>query len=94
MADSYLAAADVEALARMLNALLVEHWVLHDRVAVLEELLVERGAIEAGAIEAHRPSADFSARLEALRGTVFANVLGAANSDERRTVDELRRRKP
>ncbi|MEX2495074.1 MAG: hypothetical protein WD448_03240 [Woeseia sp.] len=94
MTDSYLAAADVEALARMLNALLVEHWILYDRVAVLEELLAQRGAIEVGSLETYRPSADFSVRLEALRNTVFANVLGAADGGERRSVDELRRRQP
>lgn len=93
MADSYLVPDDVDALARMLNALLIEHWILYDRVAVLENLLTERGIIEPGSLDAFLPTGEFAASLEAVRERIFSNVLGAA-SGEGRSVDELRKRRP
>lgn len=90
----YLESTDVDALARMLNALLAEHWILHDRTAILEQLLVEHGVLSAEAVERYRPSGEFAQRLEALRNTVFANVLGAPFSNESRTVETLRQRQP
>lgn len=90
----YLEAGDVEALARMLNALLAEHWIMRDRLAVLEQLLVEQGVVQGDAVDRYTPQAEFAEHLEALRNTIFANVLGAPFTQQERTVENLRGRRP
>jgi hypothetical protein len=90
----YLQPSDVEALARMLNALLTEHWIMCDRVVVMERLLIERGALEPGQVDGYVPSGEFAATLEALRNTVFAKVLQAPFASDSRTVENLKACKP
>jgi hypothetical protein len=92
--SEYLHTEDVQALARMLNALLTEHWVVCDRLAVMERLLIERGVLESGQVDGYVPSAEFAASLETLRNTVFAKVLDAPFSNDRRTVEHLKSLKP
>jgi len=91
---SYLEAGDVDAVARMLNALLTEHWIMRDRLAILEQLLVEGGLVQADTIDRYTPDDQFAQRLEALRETTFANVLGAPFAQDGRTVENLRNRRP
>lgn len=93
-AGSYLRAQDVEALGRMLNALLTEHWIVCDRMAVMEQVLSERGILRSGELDRYVPSGEFALRLEALRNTVFAKVLEAPFADDRRTVDHLKSLQP
>lgn len=90
----YLEACDVEAVARMVNALLVEHWIMRDRLAILEQLLIDHGILDDTTIDRYAPTADFAARLEALRDTVFANVLEAPFSEQHRSVENLRAKRP
>ena len=92
--DQYLRAQDVEALGRMLNALLTEHWIVCDRLAVMEQVLTERAVLDPGQLDRYLPSGEFAARLEALRGTVFAKVLEAPFPEDSRTVDHLKSLKP
>ena len=92
--ENYLEPTDVDALARMLNALLTEHWIMRDRLAILEQLLTEGKVIQVDAIDRYTPQAEFAENLEALRDTVFANVLGAPFAQEGRTVENLRSRRP
>ena len=91
---AYLEGSDVEAVARMLNALLTEHWILRDRLAVLEAILGDRGILENGEIDAYVPSEDMAEALETLRNTVFGNVIGAPFAPGEATVAELRKRRP
>lgn len=91
---AYLDGSDVEAVARMLNALLTEHWILRDRLAVLEAVLGERGILEDGEIDAYVPSAEMAEALETLRNTVFGNVIGAPFAPAESTVAEIRQRRP
>ena len=95
---AYLEGSDVEAVARMLNALLTEHWILRDRLAVLERILEailgDRGILENGEIDAYVPSEDMAEALETLRNTVFGNVIGAPFAPGDATVAELRERRP
>lgn len=90
----YLEGSDVEAVARMLNALLTEHWILRDRLAVLERILGDRGILEEGEIDAYVPSEEMAEALETLRNTVFGNVIGAPFAPGEATVAELRKRRP
>lgn len=91
---NYLAPEDIDALARMLNALLIEHWIMRDRLAVLEELLAQERILESEAVDRYVPSGDFAFRLETLRDTIFSKVLDAPFSNDTRTVEDLVRRKP
>jgi hypothetical protein len=90
----YLEAGDVDAVARMLNALLTEHWIMRDRLAILEQLLVDSGVVHGGAIDRYTPQGEFAENLEALRQTTFSKVLGAPFAQEDRTVENLRNRNP
>ena len=90
----YLEAGDVDAVARMLNALLTEHWIMRDRLAILEQLLVDSGVVQHGAIDRYTPQGEFAGNLEALRQTTFSKVLGAPFAQEDRTVESLRSRNP
>lgn len=92
--SSYLQGSDVEALARMLNALLTEHWIVCDRMAIMERVLTERGLLESGQLDSYVPTGEFAASLEALRNTVFAKVLDAPFLNDTRTVDYLKSMKP
>lgn len=90
----YLEACDVEAVARMVNALLVEHWIMRDRLAILERLLTDHGILDDAVIDRYVPTADFATQLEELRDTVFANVLEAPFSQQHRSVENLRTKRP
>jgi hypothetical protein len=78
----------------MLNALLTEHWIICDRVAVMERLLTERGVLAVGQVDTYVPSGDFAVTLQALRDTVFAKVLQAPFAGDSRTVENLKARNP
>ncbi len=90
----YLDSSDIEAVARMLNALLTEHWILRDRLAVLEAILGDREILAAGEIDAYVPSVEMAEALETLRNTVFGNVIGAPFAPAESTVAELTQRRP
>lgn len=91
---SYLDSSDVEAVARMVNALLTEHWIMRDRLAILEHLLDEGGIVKSRDIEAYVPAGEFAEALETLRGTVFGNVIGAPFAPQAASVAELRNKRP
>jgi hypothetical protein len=89
MSNTYLTAENVDDLGRMTMALLAELWIVRDRVAVLEELLVERGGLAAGEIDDYVPNGAFAARLEILRDRMANAVVGAPIAAEERSVDQI-----
>jgi hypothetical protein len=89
MSDSYLTAENVDDLGRMTMALLAELWIVRDRMAVLEQLLVERGGLSEGAIDDYVPAAAFSAKLEQLRDRMAGAVVGAPVAAQERSVDQI-----
>ena len=91
---SYLESSDVEAVARMLNALLTEHWIMRDRLAILEQMLDEAGIVRSRDVEAYVPAGEFAEALETLRDTVFGNVIGAPFAPLASSVDELKNKRP
>lgn len=88
--ELYLAAANIDDLARMNVALLSELWVMRDRMAVLERLLADKGVIEGGEIDDIRPDEALADQLRQLRDEIVRNVAGAPFKSEERTVDALR----
>lgn len=89
MAETYLAPGNVDDLARMLMALLSEHWILRDRFAVLEALMIERGALAPGELDNHLPSPELAATIEALRERTVTAVIGAPLAATDRSVDAI-----
>ena len=89
MDDTYLAVGNVDDLGRMLMALLGEHWILRDRLAILEHVMTERGMIAAGELDNHVPSPALSAELSALRERTVTTVVGAPLAAVDRSVEAI-----
>lgn len=62
---TYFPDAQIDRVVGLLWQVAQEVHVTRQRTLALEELLVERGVIEAGALDAYQPSAEATARLEA-----------------------------
>ncbi len=77
---------DPETLAPMFMALLSEHWILRDRFALLESLMIERGLLADGELDDHVPTPAQAAAIERLRERTAAAVLGAPLAAEQRSV--------
>ncbi len=89
MTDTYLASSNVDDLGRMLMALLNEHWILRDRFAILEALMIERGALAEGELDHHVPSPELGAAIAALRTRTVAAVIGAPLAATDRSVEAI-----
>jgi hypothetical protein len=89
MDDEYLGPMNIDNLGRMLMALLSEHWILRDRFAVLEALMIARGALAPGELDDHVPSEAEAARIEALRERTVGAVIGAPLAAQRRGVADI-----
>jgi hypothetical protein len=92
MAEAYLGPDSVEDLGRMLMALLSEHWILRDRFALLEALMIERGALAEGELDNYAPPPELAARLAALRDRTVAAVIGAPLAARERSVEAIIKR--
>jgi hypothetical protein len=64
-------------LGRMIFQLLSELWITRDRLAVVEQLLVDKGIVGPREADDYVPDEAFNARIEALRKLMVDNVLGA-----------------
>jgi hypothetical protein len=73
----YLHNGTVEDVARMAESLTEEVWILKDRLAVLEHLLVTHGILGATEVDEHEPDAELGATLKRDRQRVIRKVLGA-----------------
>ncbi len=89
MAEAYLGPDSVEDLGRMLMALLTEHWILRDRFALLEALMIERGALAEGELENYAPAPPVAAQIEALRARTVSAVIGAPLAARDRSVEAI-----
>lgn len=89
--ETYLESESLDYLARMNVELLSELWVVVDRLAVLEQVLVDNGLIGTGAVDNLKPTKSFQNRLEKLRHIVVGNVLGAPFKNDH-TVETLKAR--
>ncbi|WP_420145417.1 hypothetical protein [Sphingobium sp.] len=73
----------------MVVGLLSELWVMRDRIAVLEELLVKSGTLGADAIESFEWPQSQAEEMEALRDRIVAAVIGAPIAAKERSVDKI-----
>ena len=87
--EPYLQSKDLDYLARMNMELLSELWIARDRIAVLEQVLAEKGVIEPDAVDAFVPDESMNKRLETLRRVVVENVIGAPYKNQH-TVETLK----
>jgi len=89
MSETYLNERNIDDVGRMLYALLTELWIMRDRVAIMEKLLVDRGAIHPSEIDDYEPSGEFKEALEQLRDRMVTTVIGAPLVKEGMGVDAL-----
>jgi hypothetical protein len=74
---TYLHNATIEDVARMVESLTEELWILKDRTLVLEELLIDKGGLTLDEIETYEPGPELAKRLARERQRVIRKVLGA-----------------
>jgi hypothetical protein len=89
MTTPYLTTDHVDDLGRMTLALLAELWIVRDRMAVMEQLMIERGALTAGEIDDYVPDAGLADTLERLRTRMATAVVGAPIAAVERSVDQI-----
>ncbi len=77
---------NTDQLTSMLMALLSEHWILRDRCAIMEALMIERGILLQGELDDHVPTPAQAAMLERLRDRTAAAVIGAPLAAGQRSV--------
>jgi hypothetical protein len=75
--DSYLKDELLDNLGRMTFQLLSELWITRDRLAVVEQLLADKGVVGPREADDYTPTADVAERLEAMRKLMVDNVLSA-----------------
>jgi hypothetical protein len=73
-------------LSAMLMALLSEHWILRDRFAILEAVMIERGVLSENELDDHVPTPEQAAMIEKLRDRTAAAVIGAPLAADQRSV--------
>ncbi|MCJ1961520.1 hypothetical protein [Novosphingobium mangrovi (ex Hu et al. 2023)] len=88
-AHRYLEAMDTEDLARMVMSLLSELWITRDRLAVVEELLEDKGVLETGSVESFEWTPEREPKVEALRDRMIASVMGAPLAAKERTYQKI-----
>jgi hypothetical protein len=74
---SYLHNASIDDVARMVESLAEEVWILKDRTLVLEELLITKGNMTLAEIDEYEPSEALQARLTKDRQRLIRKVFGA-----------------
>lgn len=84
----YLKDELLDALARMNMELLSELWIARDRMAVLEQVLIDNGLIQASAVDDYVPSDAVNEKIASIRKLMVENVLAAPWRSET-SVQEL-----
>lgn len=73
----YLKDEVLDALARMNMELLSELWIARDRIAVLEQILIDNGVIQPNSVDDYAPSEAVTEKIAAIRKLMVENVLAA-----------------
>ncbi len=76
--------AESDRLLSMLMQLVTEHWAVRERTLVLERLLVEKGVLEEGELDAYRPDAGCDAAWDMMSFELMQAVIEAGQNIERR----------
>jgi len=85
----YLKDQTLDVLARTDTELLSELWILADRAAVLEQILIDKGLLQPGEVDEYVPDEQMSLRLEQMRDQLVRRVLASPFVDEY-SVDSLK----
>ncbi len=75
--------ADSDRLLAMLTRFMTEHWVLRERVELLEKLLLQKAVVSPEELEALRSQADIDQALDADSYAFIQSVVGAADNIQR-----------
>ncbi len=89
MAMSQVDHADVDGLARMMSAMLMELWITRDRLAVVERLLETEACLKRGQVDEFVPSADFEQELSHLRSRMMTHVIGAPLAEHEPGLEQV-----
>ncbi len=68
----------------MLMQLVTEHWAVRERMLVLERLLVDKGVLDEGELDAFRPDPERDASWDAMSFELIQAVVEAGQNIERR----------
>jgi hypothetical protein len=71
---TYLQRGTIEDVARMVESLAEEVWILKDRQLLLEQLLIDNGQMTLGEIETYEPGQELSDRLAKDRQRLIRKV--------------------
>lgn len=88
----YLQAEDVDALARQNIQLMTELWIVKDRLALLETMLEDKGAVDRTTLNDMEPEGDLAEELRREREAYVDRIMGLDPRD--RTVEALRDMSP
>ena len=83
----YLREEDVDQLARQNTQLMTELWIVKDRLAVLEALLVEKGLLGERDIDDQPPEGELADKLDRERERFIKRIVGLPL--EERTLENL-----
>lgn len=84
----YLSTDDVDQLARQNTQLMTELWIVKDRLAVLEAMLVEKGLLDAEVIDDNPPEGALAEKLDRERERFIRRIVGLP--PEERTLENLK----
>ncbi len=76
--------AESDRLLAMLMQLVTEHWAVRERMLVMENLLVDKGVLGEGELDAYRPDAEQDASWDAMSFKLIQAVVEAGQNIERR----------
>lgn len=80
---------NLEDFGKIVFTLIGELWIARDRIAVLEQLLVDRAVIQPGEVDDYAPTPAMSAQLETLRDRMVGALFGATLMKEGMGVDAV-----
>ncbi len=89
MANVYLNEDNIDDLGRMVVALLSEFWVMRDRMAIMEALLVKAKVVGPDDIEQFSYTPEQEEEMEKLRDRIVTAVIGAPVAARERSVDQI-----
>jgi hypothetical protein len=85
----YLGSRELDDAMLVISQLMVELWIVKDRVAVLERLLEERAVLQPDEVSSYAPDPALAARLDRERDAFVRQVMGAP-FNVTTTIEELR----
>jgi nitrogen regulatory protein PII-like uncharacterized protein len=89
MANIYLNEDNIDDLGRMVLAMLSEFWVMRDRMAIMETLLIKAKVLGPDDIEQFSYTPEQEEEMEKLRDRIVTAVIGAPVAAKERSVEQI-----